>query len=100
MIVGRCADYALAEDPRRLSVFIHAPAQVRLERVCTLYGLSRREAETAMAKTDKRRANYHNFYSDKKWGAATTYHLCVDSSINGIDGTVELLDRFMDNWKR
>ena len=52
VIVGRCADYALAEDPRRLSVFIHAPAQVRLERVCTLYGLSRREAETAMAKTD------------------------------------------------
>lgn len=100
VIVGRCADYALADDPRRLSVFIHAPEEVRIQRVCTLYGLSRRDAEVALSKTDKRRANYHNFYSDKKWGAATSYHLCVDSSINGIDGTVELIDQFMDNWKR
>ena len=40
---------------------------------------------------DKQRASYYNYYTSRKWGDATTYDLCLDSSYLGIDGTVELI---------
>ena len=48
-----------------------------------------------MNKADKKRAEYYNYYSYKKWGAAETYHLCIDSSVLGIDGTVGFIEEFV-----
>ncbi|MFR9190441.1 MAG: AAA family ATPase [Anaerotruncus massiliensis (ex Togo et al. 2019)] len=74
VIVGRCADYALRDEPDCLNVFIHAPLQYRVERVKRLYEMSGGEAKDMISKIDKKRAAYYNSYSDKKWGrsAATT----------------------------
>ena len=48
-----------------------------------------------MEKADKKRSSYYNYYSYKTWGAAATYHLCIDSSVLGIDGTVEFIKNFV-----
>ena len=52
-------------------------------------------AEEKMNKADKRRAEYYNYYSYKTWGAAATYHLCIDSSVLGIDETVSYIEEFI-----
>ena len=94
VIVGRCADYALADDPNCVSVFIHAPLEFRRERVKKENKQEFRDDNKIndfINKTDKKRANYYNYYSGKKWGDSRSYHLTIDSSIMGIDKTVDLI---------
>ena len=94
VIVGRCADYALANYPHLVNVFIHADIKKRIKRIMERQSLSSKEAEDLILRTDKKRANYYNFYSNKKWSAADSYHLSVDSGAVGIERTVELIIAF------
>jgi len=94
MFVGRCADYILRENPRCVNVFITASMEDRIKRVSETEQLSKEEAEDLISKTDKRRSEYYNYYSYKTWGAASTYHLCIDSSVLGIDETILFIEEF------
>ncbi|MEG1563877.1 MAG: cytidylate kinase-like family protein [Bacteroides sp.] len=94
LFVGRCADYILREHPRSVNVFISASPHERVARLCRIHSLTEDAAEAMMNKADKKRSDYYNYYSYKTWGAAATYHLCVDSSVLGIDGTVTFVEAF------
>lgn len=94
VFVGRCADYVLRENPRCLNVFICACIRDRVKRVAGLHQLPDDKARDLIKKTDKKRADYYNYYSNKVWGAAESYHLCIDSSVLGIDGTITFIRRF------
>lgn len=95
LFVGRCADYILREHPRCVNVFISAAPQERIERLCRIHSISEEAAEEKMNKADKKRSEYYNYYSYKTWGAAATYHLCVDSSVLGIEDTVTFVEEFV-----
>lgn len=97
VIIGRCADYALAEDPDLLSLFIHAPMDVRIARVAERQNLSPEKARQLILKTDKRRASYYEYYSSKKWGSLDSYDFCMDSSYLGLSRTVELILAMVDH---
>lgn len=94
VIIGRCADYALEEMDNVVNVFIHADMESRVKRVVEEYGDDPKKAEDIISKTDKKRANYYNYYSDKKWGASETYNISIDSGKIGIDNCVELIKAF------
>ncbi len=100
VIVGRCADYALGEFTNTLSIFINAPLEDRIERIKSKYkeenDLSK--LKDMIIKNDKARANYYNYYSSKKWGRADSYDLCINSSILGIDGSVDMIVDFIDRF--
>lgn len=96
VIVGRCADYALCNYSNCISVFIHAPLEDRIERICKKKQISENAAKDLIIKTDKKRASYYNFYSNKKWGDASSYNLSINSSVLGIDKTVDLIRDFID----
>lgn len=91
VIVGRCADYILRDFDDVLNVFIHADKRSRLDRIVQKYGGSAEKAAEIIAKTDKRRANYYNFYTNHRWGDAENYHLTLNSSALGIDNIVDLI---------
>lgn len=95
LFVGRCADYILRDHPRCVNVFVSASKEARMERLMHIHHISPETAEEMMEKADKRRAAYYNYYSYKTWGAAETYHLCIDSSVLGIDGTVKFIADFV-----
>ena len=95
VFVGRCADYILREHPRCVNVFISASKEARMARICQLYRVDEEKAEEMMEKADKRRSEYYNYYSYKTWGAAATYHLCMDSSVLGVDETVRFIEEFV-----
>ena len=95
VIVGRCADYILRDNPRCVNVFISSSREDRIALLCHLNSISEDAAEEKMNKADKRRAEYYNYYSYKTWGAAATYHLCIDSSVLGIDETVSYIEEFV-----
>ena len=95
VVVGRCADYVMEGKEKVLNIFIQAPLEARVQRAVTQYGLPEKGAADAVRRTDKKRANYYNYYSNRKWGRAGNYHLCLDSSILGIDGSARLLKDFV-----
>ena len=100
IIVGRCADYALEEYPGMISVFIHAKLEDRIRRIKRIYNMTDDKAKELILKTDKKRASYYNYYSSKKWGDAKSYHLSIDSSLLGIDGSVEIIKKFVELKKQ
>ncbi|MCI2131273.1 MAG: cytidylate kinase-like family protein [Eubacterium sp.] len=91
VIIGRCADYALAEDPNLLSVFIHADTELRVKRISSLYDLSDNKARDRIRKNDKSRSSYYNYYTSRDWGAANSYNLCLDSGMLGFDGCIAVI---------
>lgn len=95
LFVGRCADYILRDHPRCVNVFISAAPEARIKRLMETLNVDAEEAEELMEKADKKRSSYYNYYSYKTWGAAATYHLCIDSSVLGIDGTVAFVKNFI-----
>ena len=91
ILVGRCADYALESYPNVVSVFIHADLQSRIRRIARLYDLTDAKAKDVIVKTDKKRASYDNYYTNKKWSDAESYELCLTSSELGIEGTAQAI---------
>ena len=91
VIVGRCADYILSGRKNTVNIFIHAPIEDRVRRIMALYQLSEADAMKAIATSDKERGNHYFRYTDRKWGKAQNYDLSINSSLLGIEGTVEML---------
>ena len=96
VIVGRCADYVLRNKPNVLNVFIHSDMESKVRRVVEDYGVESDNVVELINKTDKRRANYYNYYTGMKWGRAENYHLALRTDCIGIDGAVETLIRFIE----
>ena len=85
VIIGRNADYILKDRDDVLNVFIHGDAPEKIQRITRLYNVEEQKAVKMMADTDKRRMANYNFYTDQKWGKASNYTLCLNSSQLGYD---------------
>ena len=85
VIIGRNADYILKDRDDALNVFIHGDMPEKIQRISQLYRVTEQEAVKMMADTDKRRMTNYNFYTDQKWGKASNYTLCLNSSQLGYD---------------
>lgn len=94
--MGRCADYALRDNKNVVNVFIHAALDSRRERAVKLYDVPEKKADEVIIRIDKQRASYYNFYTCQKWGRVDNYDLALDSSLLGIDGAVELLEKYVE----
>lgn len=93
VIVGRCADYILREEPHCIRTFIHAPINKRVSRVKEFYNEEQgtdEQVKNRILKMDKKRAAYYDYFTQHKWGQAQNYNITLDSSI-GIDVSVEML---------
>ena len=94
IIVGRCSDYILRDMECTLDVFLTSPLEVRAARIAERSGLSLKEAEKLAEEKDKNRAEYYNYYTFTDWGVASTYDICLDSSVLGIEGTADMIIEF------
>ena len=99
IIVGRCAEYVLRDHPAMVSIFITADHEDRIERTMRQNSLEREKAIDFIEKNDKRRKAYHDYYATTQWGEAKCYDLCINSSRLGIEGSVEIIRRFIENRK-
>lgn len=94
IFIGRCADYVLRDMKRCVNVFITADMSDRVAAVCERNHCDEDKATELIEKGDAQRADFYNFYSSGTWGAASTYHLCVNSSVLGMAGTAQLIKEF------
>lgn len=96
VIIGRCADYVLRERENVLRVFLYASMEERIKTVMARDDLSEAAAKQKIARMDRSRAAYYEFYSTQKWGAVDSYDLCIDTGLLGQDGTVALIRHVME----
>lgn len=95
VFVGRCADYVLRDHPRCVNIFISADMEDRVTRLMQNMQVDAQEAEKRALEGDDKRASYYNYYSALTWGEAATYHICINSSVLGIEGTADFLKSFI-----
>ena len=96
VIVGRCADYALSDNPDCINIFIHADLDVRIKNVSRNLNITENKARYIINKTDKQRASYYNYYTSKKWGDSKSYNLSLDAGKLGTDNCVEMILKFRE----
>lgn len=102
VIVGRCADYVLRDNPRVINFFLTGDLADKKARILGRYDIEKDKVEDFIKKTDKRRASYYNYYTDQKWGAAPNFDLCINTSKTGIQGSVQLMKEYIaikENYK-
>ncbi len=102
VIVGRCADYVL-RDYDTVNFFIQANLEDRINRKLALEEHAehnKASMEKLIKTTDKNRAKYYEYYTHKKWGDASNYDLCINTSAIGVDGAVEVMMKFIEEFKK
>lgn len=102
VIVGRCADFVLRERNDTVNLFIYASLEDRIQRKLALDGENKSAAQIKkeIIAADKQREKYYNFYTGERWGNSRNYHLCIDASLVGVDGAVEIIIEFLDKIGR
>ena len=100
VIVGRCADYALADRKNVLHLFIYGDEETKIKFVMNKYDVTESKARDMIIKKDKQRQSYYNYYSSKKWGRADSYDLCINSGVLGLDGTVKLITQYVEDFEK
>lgn len=99
IFVGRCADMVLSKRSDLIRVFLHAPFDWRVKRAIAYYGVPEALAEKTVKKTDKTRAEYYEFFTQRKGGVCDNYDLTLNTALFGIEGTVDLLARMVEDRK-
>lgn len=96
VFVGRCADYVLRDRQDAVSIFITASMEFRVEQIMSKQGFADpQQARRFIEQGESRRADYYNYYTGKKWGHATSYDLCIDSSVLGLKETELFIAAFI-----
>ena len=98
VIMGRCADYVLYDDPNCFRIFIHARPDARIARTMVKYGLDRDEARRQMENTDRSRARHYKHFTGREYGKQEYYHLGVDSGMLGTEESVEVILNVIRRW--
>lgn len=99
IIIGRCGNYALRDKEDMISVFLTGEKNARVANMAEKREMSSKKAKEIVEKTDLRRREYQKYYTGEDWGSAHCYHLCIDETKFGIEGTVALIEAFLKELK-
>ena len=95
VFVGRCADYVLRDQENVVNVFITASMEFRISQIMAKQKMERAAARRFIEQREAKRAAYYNYYTGKKWGAAESYDLCIDTSVLGLQPTEKFIADFI-----
>ena len=96
VIVGRCADYILRDNPKLVKIFICGEIEDKMEYAVEYYKVPERKAASTVKKIDKNRAYYYNRFTDLKWGDIHNHNLIINTSFTGVDGAVKLIETLLE----
>ena len=98
VILGRCADWLLYDDPNCFRIFIHARPDVRIKRTMAVFNMTEEEARRQVETTDRARTQYYKRYTGREYGAQKYYHLGLDSGLLGTEESVESIINILRRW--
>ena len=97
VIVGRCAEEILSDNPNMISAFILGDKDTKTKRVMEREGVDEKTALNMMKKMDKMRKVYHNFYCESKWGDSITYDICIKIGKVDVDKATDMIIKYIDS---
>ena len=100
MIVGRCAETILKDNPNMISIFVIGDMEQKIARTMERNNISREKAVKMIALHDRKRKAYHNHFCDHKWGDSRNYELCINSSRVGLDETTRIIIDYIDSRQK
>ena len=100
IIIGRCGDYILRDDPDAIKLFIYADEDTCIKNVVDLYGVIPSEAKKTIEKIDKSRAAYYKYYTDKNWYDVSNYDLCINTSGIDFERAVDIIISYIDTIRK
>lgn len=95
VIVGRCAETVLKDNPALVSVFVLGDYDKKLKRITEKYNISEKEAKSLIKSADKKRKSYHNYHCELHWGDSRLYDISINSGKLGIDKTTDILETYI-----
>ena len=95
IIVGRCAETVLQGNPSLISIFVTGDKEYKQKRVMDQFSLTKEEATAKIERIERLRRQYHNHYSDHKWGDSRFYDMCINGSDLGVEGTADVLEKYI-----
>lgn len=95
VIIGRCADFVLRDNPNVVSVFVHASPEYCLKQSIERGAYTGKDVEKFIQKTDKYRGEFYHYYTGRVWNDARNYDLCLNSEKLGFDGCVEAIKAYI-----
>ena len=98
VILGRCADHVLYDDPNCFRIFVHARPDIRTKRIMAMFDLDEDEARRQMENTDRARAQYYKRFTGREYGRQIYYHLGLDSGLLGTEESVETIINIIKRW--
>ncbi|MCI7770372.1 MAG: cytidylate kinase-like family protein [Eubacterium sp.] len=100
VIVGRCAETILKDNPNMISIFVIGDMEQKIARTMERNNISREKAVKMIALHDRKRKAYHNHFCDHKWGDSRNYELCINSSRVGLDETTRIIIDYIDSRQK
>jgi cytidylate kinase len=91
VFIGRCSDYILKDKLNCINIFIYADLDDRIKNIANNYQLSDKDSRSLIQETDKSRMAYYDYYTSKEWGKAASYHFCINSSLLGLENTINII---------
>ena len=98
VIVGRCADFVLRDNPNLINVFICADKEDRIKRIAQRYDLSERKAADRIKKIDRERKYYYESHTGLDWGSVQAHQMLLNASRLGMEKTVDILEELYKGW--
>lgn len=96
VVIGRCSEEILRDNPNMVSIFILADYEAKVERTMEREDIGRSQAEKLIAFHNKKRKAYHNYYCKGKWGDSRNYELSINTSRIGLDETTQVIIDYID----
>lgn len=100
IIIGRCADYVLKDNPDVIRLYFCAPREDCIRRVMDQNGLSAKEAEKRIGQVDKYRAEYYRYYTGRDWNDARNYNFCLDTTSMSYEKLIEVVENFIEIYQQ
>lgn len=95
VVIGRCADYVLKDNPNVVNVFVHSDTKSKVERAVKYYNIEEKDAANQINKIDKKRSTYYSYYTGQKWGEASNYDLSLHCDAIGVEKCVDIIEMFV-----
>lgn len=95
VVMGRCADFVLKDEPNVVRIFVHAPKENCLETLREIYHQPDKKLEKMMQDKDKRRAAYYEYFTGRRWDDASNYDLCLNAAELTLEEAIYVVKAFL-----
>ena len=95
VVIGRCADYILRDNPNVFKIFIHASNEYCIQNEMDILGFSEKDAIKEIKRLDKYRSGYYHYHTGEDWENVKNYDLSLDTSKLGFEKCVKYIKEYI-----